>query len=219
MIDDGGNYVPWTAGEDAILRPYVGGKTDIKTLQDLLPGRSYKAIERRIWRLKHPCREKQAKQRKRREVGRQREARLAALLRDVLAFIERYGLAKSQFGSMALHSPGFVTSLERGRNCTEDTERRVREFMAAGDPRPASAFKPQAYAQAKARHIRAEIEANHFREADPVEQAKRVIRAQRFACFEAEITRPAEHGKFFIGSRLVTKAELFAFARRHGWEG
>jgi hypothetical protein len=138
---------------------------------------------------------------------------------EIMAFCRRYGLAKTQFGSMVVHSPSLVDSIARGRQLRDGTEAKIRDFMAAGDPRPSRRqSNVRAYMRAKARNIEAETAACQFRASDPVEQAKRVIRSRGFACFEAEITRPGSIGMYFIGAKLVTKAELFASARRHGWK-
>jgi hypothetical protein len=64
--------------------------------------------------------------------------------------------------------------------------------------------------------IRAELtrRAEQARRADPVEQAKLIIRRKtRLPVFGAEVT-DGPKGKFFIGRRLVTEKELLAEARR-----
>lgn len=50
---------------------------------------------------------------------------------------------------------------------------------------------------------------------DPIEQAKTIIRRRRYSVFNAEVTLgEAGKGKFFIGNKLVSEAELLAMAAR-----
>jgi hypothetical protein len=62
----------------------------------------------------------------------------------------------------------------------------------------------------------AEQRADQARLADPVEQAKLLIRRSGYRCFDArvELGEKKGKGKFFVGSRLVDEAGLFAFAER-----
>lgn len=143
------------------------------------------------------------------------------MLDEVLLFIRQWHLTDTQFGSMAVGSPQFVRTLRKGRSCRSTTEARVREFIAKGDPRPkgrtTSAFVK--YRQVMRRNAQEERRKTEFRSTDPVELAKTFIRAQRFVCFEAAITRPEHHGKYFIGTNLVDREGLLAFARKKGLAG
>ena len=143
------------------------------------------------------------------------------MLDQINEFCERWDLTKTQFGSMAVRSPSLVDSLRRGRNLRPVTIEKITAFIAAGDPRPATPrnSRARAYMRAKSRNKREEAAAKLFRATDQTEQAKRFIRSRAWTCFEAEILRPHEHGKFYIGKMLVTKAEMLAFARKHGWDG
>jgi hypothetical protein len=62
----------------------------------------------------------------------------------------------------------------------------------------------------------AEQRADQARLADPVEQAKLLIRRSGYRCFDArvELGEKKGKGKFFVGSRLVDEVGLFAFAER-----
>lgn len=193
----------WTEAEAEFLRSNID-QTPAKLLQQL-PGRSYKAIEIKLWKLRNSLQAERGDS--------------AQLLKDVLSFCQQRSILDTDFGSRAVNSPSFVASLKAGRTVSKTTEERVRSFMAEGDSRPSSRGHrtARAYASAKARNMRAEHQAAAFRLSDPVEQAKTAIRRAGFACFEAEITNPKAHGKFFIGARMVTKEELFERARRHGW--
>ncbi len=140
------------------------------------------------------------------------------LLADVIAFINRHGLTDTQFGVMATHSTQLLWSLRRGRKCRPETEARIREFMAKGSPRGAG--HASKYAGAVRRNTETQAKAAAFRRTDELERAKTFIRSRTgFCCFEAQITRPEHFGKYFIGARLVTPAELLDFARRKGWTG
>lgn len=143
------------------------------------------------------------------------------LLEEIMAFCGRYDIAQTQFGSMAVHSPSLVARIRAGKPLRPRTVERIRKFMALGNPRPRSRFSNTAriYARAKAANMRMERAAEAQRDTDPLEQAKRVIRRAGFHCFEAAIVQPRHHGKFYLGARLVTEAELFEFARRKGWDG
>lgn len=146
----------------------------------------------------------------------------ADLLAEVRAFMARWNLTEPQFGSMAKRGQAFVHGLKRGRQLRPETEQAVREFIAAGDPRPKGRFRrgAQKYTDTVRRNAEAAREAQLFRNTDPVEQAKTFIRTRTsFACYEAAITRPEEHGKYFIGAKLVSRDELFEFARNKGWKG
>ena len=64
------------------------------------------------------------------------------LLRDILAWCKREGLAPSEFGYMAVGDRAFVTHLKRGRQPRADTLDRVRAWMrenAGGKWRPSRA--------------------------------------------------------------------------------
>lgn len=58
--------------------------------------------------------------------------------------------------------------------------------------------------------------AEEARRNDPLEQAKTLIRRKtRHAVFGAEVSMgEAGKGRFFIGNKLVSEAELFAMAKR-----
>lgn len=147
------------------------------------------------------------------------EAECQALLADVDAFIRKHDMEETQFSAMAVGWRQLVFKMRRGTRPRYDTVKRVRDFMAAGQPARRSRFTryAKAYATAKRRNMAIEAADKAFRATDPVEQAKAAIRRRGFHCFEAEIVRPSEIGKFMIGSRLVTKDELLDFAERHGW--
>ncbi len=147
------------------------------------------------------------------------EAECVALLADVDAFLRKHDIEESQFSWMAVGWRQFVFKLRRGTRPREDTVKRVRDFMTADRSVRRTRFSRYAKAYSRAKKINMAIEAADkvFRATDPVEQAKAAIRRRGFHCFEAEIVRPGEIGKFMIGSRLVTKDELLAFAERHGW--
>lgn len=50
-------------------------------------------------------------------------------LEVVEGFLSKHSLAAATFGAQALNSPDFVLRLRRGRECREDTQRRVFDFM------------------------------------------------------------------------------------------
>ena len=143
------------------------------------------------------------------------------LLVDILAFVAKWNMSEARFGAMAVHSQQLIYSLRRGRKCRAKTEARIRDFMAKGDPgrqvrrRPT----PEQYGASRLRNAEAEREAGQFRRTDPVERAKTFIRSRGWHCFEAAITRPEHHGRYFIGARLASRDELLDFARRKGWGG
>ena len=57
--------------------------------------------------------------------------RCEALVRDVLAYLERTKVAKSRLGREAMNDGEFVDKLQHpGRRVTVETERRVRKCMA-----------------------------------------------------------------------------------------
>lgn len=143
------------------------------------------------------------------------------LLEEVVLFIRQWHLSDTQFGSMAVGSPQFVRNLREGRCCRATTQARVREFMAKGDPRPKgrTASRFVKYRQVVRRNAQEAKRQATFRTTDPVELAKTFIRAQRFVCFEAAITRPEHHGKYFVGTNLVDREGLLEFARKRGWAG
>ena len=148
-------------------------------------------------------------------------AEARTLLRDVLVFARHWNLTDTQFGLLAVHSTQFVSSLRKGRKCRPATEQRVRDFMAAGDPRDGL---PGLHGAARSRetirrNARTKAHDEYFRATDEAERAKKFIRIQGWHCFDAAILKPAEHGKFYIGPRLVTRAQLLDFARRKGWQG
>lgn len=144
-----------------------------------------------------------------------------ALLDDILAFVARWNMSEARFGAMAVHSQQLIYSLRRGRTCRKPTEVRIRAFMAKGDPgrqvrkRPT----PDQYRKSIRANEDAERAAGEFRRTDPVERAKTFIRSRGWHCFEAAITRPEHHGKYFIGAKLASRDELLTFARRKGWGG
>ena len=143
------------------------------------------------------------------------------LLADILAFVTKWNMSEAQFGALAVHSQQLIYSLRRGRKCRARTEARIRDFMAKGDPgrqvrrRPT----PEEYGASVRRNAELERKASAFRRTDPVERAKTFIRSRGWHCFEAAITRPEHHGKYFIGARLASRDELLDFARRKGWGG
>ena len=145
------------------------------------------------------------------------------LLTDILAFVARWNMSEARFGAMAVHSQQLIYSLRRGRKCRPATEARIRGFMAKGDPGRQVRKRRRPTPAEHRRSIRAsaecEREAGAFRRTDPVERAKTFIRSRGWHCFEAAITRPEHHGKFFIGARLASRDELLEFARRKGWGG
>jgi hypothetical protein len=143
------------------------------------------------------------------------------LLADILAFVAKWNMSEAQFGATAVHSQQLIYSLRRGRKCRAKTEARIRDFMAKGDPgRPIRRRpSPEQYGEAIRRNAEAERQAGEFRRTDPVERAKTWIRSRGWHCFEAAITRPEHHGKYFIGARLASRDELLEFARRKGWGG
>lgn len=51
------------------------------------------------------------------------------LLKEIGAFLAERGMSKTAFGSAALNDPGFIASLEGGRECRRATIARVRAFM------------------------------------------------------------------------------------------
>lgn len=53
------------------------------------------------------------------------------LLSDIEAFMEAQGLSPTRFGHDALGDKHFVKQLRAGRRVWPETERRVRQFMAA----------------------------------------------------------------------------------------
>lgn len=53
------------------------------------------------------------------------------------------------------------------------------------------------------------------RRTDPVERAKAFI-ARRVPCYAAEVAG-GPTGHFVVGTRIVTREELFAIAREKGW--
>jgi hypothetical protein len=143
------------------------------------------------------------------------------LLSDVLAFVARWNMSEAQFGAMSVHSQQLIYSLRRGRKCRPKTEARIRDYMAKGDPGPRkrNVRNAEKYGAAIRRNAEAEREAGLFRRTDPVERAKTFIRSRGWHCFEAAITRPEHHGKYFIGAKLASRDELLEFARRKGWGG
>lgn len=197
----------WTREEDNRLRVYVNGmkRPDPK----LFPGRSSRAITRRLERLTAGAA----------SIG---DRSTADLLADIYDFIKRWRLAKTQFGSMSVRSPGLVKSIEQGRQVGDELEKRIRNFMAKGDPRPKGrgTMIARRYHAAVRANRAAEDEQRMFRATDLVERAKTFIRQRTvFTCFNAEILKPAEVGRFYIGTRIVSRDELLAFARAKGWDG
>jgi hypothetical protein len=64
---------------------------------------------------------------------------MSTLQADILAFCEAKGIARTQFGLLALNDKAFVSQLEKGRRCWPETEAKVRAFMAAYSPAGAAA--------------------------------------------------------------------------------
>jgi hypothetical protein len=203
-MEMGGRY--WTKEETQILRNGLAERASLDELEQLLPKRTRKAITHRIEHLTNSSNTNGA-------------ADSDALLTDILAFCRRYDMPETQFGSMALRSPAFIGTLRARRTIQSKTEEAVRAFMAKGNPFPhlsRGQRVAKAYLRVTMKNRAAEVAAANFRSSDPVEIAKTAIRRAGYHCFEAEIIRPSERGKFFIGSRLVTKAELLDFAERRG---
>ena len=142
------------------------------------------------------------------------------LLRAILAFVAKWNMSEAAFGAMAVNSQQLIYSLRRGRKCRPKTEARIRAFMAKGDPgRHYRKPDPERYRRSLRREAEAERKSELFRNSDPVERAKTFIRQRGWHCFEAAITRPEHHGKYFIGAKLASRDELLAFARHKGWRG
>ncbi len=56
---------------------------------------------------------------------------MSTLQQDIAAFCEANGMAKSQFGLLALNDKAFVSQIEKGRRVWPETEAKVRAFMAS----------------------------------------------------------------------------------------
>lgn len=64
------------------------------------------------------------------------------LLKEIDAFLDRYGMAAAKFGEEAVSDPAFVLRLRAGRSPRIDTVDRVRQFMR--DYRPPLKRRPKA---------------------------------------------------------------------------
>lgn len=197
--------IPWSPDEDQVLRAYIDRQVRIRDIADLFPGRTHRGVECRLWRLRQP--------------PHSREVEDKVLLEQILVFCCRHNLSQRQFGAMAVGSPGFVSSIRKGRHIGEPLESRLREFMSRTPPRSRhSAMVQQSRRTQTENDIRIAKERLH-RETDPHERAKTFIRQQGFNCFNAEILKPGAHGRFYVGVKIVSGDELLEFARRRGWGG
>jgi hypothetical protein len=154
------------------------------------------------------------------------------LIEDVEAFLKRYraALTDTDFGIEAVGSSQLVSSLRGGRKCRRATEERVRAFMATYEPgpkprgqriadlKPRGQHRAELYAKTIMRNAELAREAATFHLTDEAERAKTFIRTKGWHVFDAQITRPEHHGKFFIGPNLYTRDEMIGFARRKGFQ-
>lgn len=51
------------------------------------------------------------------------------LLADILAYCERVGMSRAEFGIKAMRDPRFVYDLQKGRECRQATVRRISDFI------------------------------------------------------------------------------------------
>lgn len=150
------------------------------------------------------------------------------LLREVEAFMARYEVVDTQFGSMAVGSSKFVFDLRKGRQPRPKTIARCAEFMAMGNPWhrfPKSRFARK-YAKTVKRNAEADRQQREFIATDPLEQAKIFLRRQGFNCFNATVMAGTNVkmqrtlvGMVYVGMKLLDRDELLAMARRRGWTG
>lgn len=161
-------------------------------------------------------------------------------MHEVAAFLKRAGTTKARMGLMIGGSPSWFANLLRRKAMREAEVERAREIMArpqmgetATPAIPLTSNRRhngRAYNRAVKRVERGlpvsldegfqvklcqeailRENAEAARLADPIEQAKTLIRIRGWQCFSAVISGGPK-GKYYIGNRLVDEAGLIAFA-------
>lgn len=56
---------------------------------------------------------------------------METLIQDIAAFCAQNGISETRFGDLALNDKPFVKQVREGRRLWPETERKVRDFMAA----------------------------------------------------------------------------------------
>lgn len=144
------------------------------------------------------------------------------LLERVEAYMQRYGLAPTQFGMIANREPALVKTLRKGRVCRGRVLAKVLETLEK--PPPSSSRRGTRlailYRRAKIHNSRTEAAAILDREKDPTEQAKRHLQRKGYRVFAMSVIDPLQDG-WVVGNKPqpLTDHQLQGMARRYGWSG